>query len=250
MFVVSAIIAVIQAVAAVLLLSLGMFILYVLFVTIYYLFNCSFPSLIAVFKRLDMKVQKVSLCSCLFLNSMALIFYALDYGLSCSFILVSGTNIFIFIGALYINAVRIGLLPYTWQFIHPKIAWMNSLLKTPQFISTKPRVVTGIIYILTSLDSRYSNLVKIGFTTKDIASRIAGAESQSTYLYNKVKVEYMVSFTAKNINDVESIVHKRVDKYRKYINVNGKVATEWFELTPQQAKTIVDYIYLQIAKST
>lgn len=102
------------------------------------------------------------------------------------------------------------------------------------------QVIDGYIYILTSHDKQYSDLVKIGMTTMTTEERISGALTSPTYLYNEVEIVYDIPVFNYDTYAIEQGIHEKLDQYRRPItNKDGTVATEWFKMSSDDAYHIV-----------
>ncbi len=119
-------------------------------------------------------------------------------------------------------------------------------------------VLSGYIYILATQSKdpiiknflKESELVKIGYTTTDVATRIANAENEPTYLCAPVKVLKTFScynFDARNLEDV---LHTILASHR--LNVELKDHTgkkyhprEWFTVNVNTASQIIEHIFAQ-----
>jgi hypothetical protein len=109
----------------------------------------------------------------------------------------------------------------------------------------KEAVFTGYIYIL--LSKKYSDIVKIGMTTNTVKERVSGAQNSSTYLYAPVTIEAEIPVFGATALEVEALIHKKLDKFRTKIELyDGKVATEWFTLDPEQAINIARGIATEV----
>ena len=117
------------------------------------------------------------------------------------------------------------------------------------------RVLTGYIYILSSLStnptirqfSANSSLVKIGYTTVDVKTRIANAEREPTYLCAPVKVlktYRCYNFDARNLEDV---LHTILAEHRLNVTLKDKEGIafrpkEWFTVSVETSDQIIDHI--------
>ena len=117
-------------------------------------------------------------------------------------------------------------------------------------------VITGYIYILSSNSTNpviqkfteQSNLVKIGYCTTDVATRIANAKNEPTYLCAPVNV--LKTYTCYNFDpqNLEDILHTILDSHRLNVeikDINGNVyrPQEWFTVSVQTASEIVDHLF-------
>lgn len=117
-------------------------------------------------------------------------------------------------------------------------------------------VMTGYVYILSSKSSHpvirkfteASNLVKIGYCTTDVATRISGAEHSSTYLcapVNVLKTYKCFNFDPKNLEDV---LHTILASHRLNVELkDGKGNTykpeEWFTVSVDTADAIINHLF-------
>lgn len=117
-------------------------------------------------------------------------------------------------------------------------------------------VMTGYIYILASKSTNpvirnfteTSNLVKIGYCTTDVATRIAGAEHSSTYLCAPVKVlktYKCFNFDPKNLEDV---IHTILASHRLNVELkdgqgNTYKPEEWFTVSVDTADAIINHLF-------
>lgn len=117
-------------------------------------------------------------------------------------------------------------------------------------------IITGYIYILSSRSTHpvikkfteQSNLVKIGFCTTDVATRIANAKNEPTYLcapVNILKTYSCYNFDPQNLEDV---LHTILDSHRLNVAIkapNGDIfrPQEWFTVNVQTASDIVDHLF-------
>lgn len=118
-------------------------------------------------------------------------------------------------------------------------------------------IISGYIYILSSRSTHpvikkfteQSNLVKIGFCTTDVATRIANAKNEPTYLcapVNVLKTYSCYNFDPQNLEDV---LHTILDSHRLNIEIkdtNGNTfrPQEWFTVSVKTASDIVDHLFL------
>ena len=93
-----------------------------------------------------------------------------------------------------------------------------------------------------------SNLVKIGYCTTDVATRIANAKNEPTYLCAPVNV--LKTYTCYNFDpqNLEDILHTILDSHRLNVeikDINGNVyrPQEWFTVSVQTASEIVDHLF-------
>lgn len=117
-------------------------------------------------------------------------------------------------------------------------------------------VMTGYIYILASKSTNpvirkfteTSNLVKIGYCTTDVATRISGAEQSSTYLCSPVKVlktYQCFNFDPKNLEDV---IHTILASHRLNVELKdgqGNIyrPEEWFTVSVETADAIINHLF-------
>lgn len=117
-------------------------------------------------------------------------------------------------------------------------------------------VFSGFIYILGSLSTNSvikkfvanSQLVKIGYTTTSVRTRIANAENEATYLYAPVRIlktYKCLNFDARNLEDV---LHTLLARQRLNITLkdkDGKVfkPREWFTVGFETADAIIQHIF-------
>ena len=117
-------------------------------------------------------------------------------------------------------------------------------------------VLSGYIYILATQSKdpiirnflKESELVKIGYTTTDVATRIANAENEPTYLCAPVKVLKTFScynFDARNLEDV---LHTILASHRLNVELKDKTGKkyhprEWFTVNVNTASQIIEHIF-------
>ena len=93
-----------------------------------------------------------------------------------------------------------------------------------------------------------SQLVKIGYTTTSVRTRIANAENEATYLYAPVRIlktYKCLNFDARNLEDV---LHTLLARQRLNITLkdkDGKVfkPREWFTVGFETADAIIQHIF-------
>lgn len=117
-------------------------------------------------------------------------------------------------------------------------------------------VFSGFIYILGSLSTHpvikkfteNSQLVKIGYTTNSVQTRISNAENEATYLCAPVKIlktYKCFNFDARNLEDV---LHTLLATQRLNVTLKdkeGKVfkPREWFTVGIETADAIIQHIF-------
>ena len=119
-------------------------------------------------------------------------------------------------------------------------------------------IITGYIYILSSRSTHpvikkfteQSNLVKIGYCTTDVATRIANAKNEPTYLCAPVTV--LKTFSCYNFDpqNLEDVLHTILDNHRLNIEIkdkNGNIfrPKEWFTISVQTASDIIDHLFAE-----
>ncbi len=130
----------------------------------------------------------------------------------------------------------------------------NELIKTSEGSSNA--ILTGYIYILASKSNdpiikkftEQSNLVKIGYCTTDVATRIANAEKDPTYLCAPVRV--LKTFQCYNFDprNLEDVLHTILASHNLIVELkdsNGKTfrPREWFTVSVETASDIVDHLF-------
>ncbi|MBQ3683531.1 MAG: GIY-YIG nuclease family protein [Succinimonas sp.] len=117
-------------------------------------------------------------------------------------------------------------------------------------------IMTGYVYILSSESNNpvirdyteHSNLVKIGYCTTDVKTRIANAANEPTYLCAPVKV--LKTFKCYNFDpqNLEDILHTILGPHRLNVELrdgNGILfrPKEWFTVSVQTASEIVEHLF-------
>ena len=117
-------------------------------------------------------------------------------------------------------------------------------------------MMTGYVYILSSESNNpvirdyteHSNLVKIGYCTTDVKTRIANAANEPTYLCAPVKV--LKTFKCYNFDpqNLEDILHTILGPHRLNVELrdgNGILfrPKEWFTVSVQTASEIVEHLF-------
>ena len=117
-------------------------------------------------------------------------------------------------------------------------------------------IMTGYVYILSSESNnpvirdytRHSNLVKIGYCTTDVKTRISNAANEPTYLCAPVKV--LKTFKCYNFDpkNLEDMLHTILGQHR--LNVELKDGNgisfrpeEWFTVSVQTASEVVEHLF-------
>ncbi len=113
---------------------------------------------------------------------------------------------------------------------------------------------TGWIYVLKSLSDdahvqAIPNLFKIGFTSKSVEKRIAGAENQVTYLMAPVEISAKAKITNVSSHALEQLIHAVFELARLEIEVTDssgrtKNATEWFSVPWEAIEQAIQLITL------
>ncbi len=122
--------------------------------------------------------------------------------------------------------------------------------------SGSSNVMTGYVYILSSRSTNptirgfaeQSKLVKIGYCTTDVKTRIANAENEPTYLcapVNVIRTYECYNFDPKNLEDV---LHTILASHRLNVELKDKNGTiyrpkEWFTVSFQTAIEIVEHLF-------
>ena len=117
-------------------------------------------------------------------------------------------------------------------------------------------IMTGYIYILSSKSTHpvirkfteQSSLVKIGYCTTDVQTRIANAPKEPTYLcapVNVLKTYKCFNFDPKNLEDV---LHTILSSHRLNIELkDGRGNTynpiEWFTVSVNTASEIIEHLF-------
>lgn len=117
-------------------------------------------------------------------------------------------------------------------------------------------IMTGYIYILSSKSkhpvikkfTEQSNLVKIGYCTTDVATRISSAEKDPTYLcapVNVLKIFKCYNFDPQNLEDIlhTILASHKLNVELKDSNGNTFRPREWFTVSVQTASDIVDHLF-------
>jgi len=117
-------------------------------------------------------------------------------------------------------------------------------------------IMTGYIYILSSKSKHpvirkftdQSNLVKIGYCTTDVATRIANAAKDPTYLcapVNVLKTFKCYNFDPQNLEDIlhTILASHKLNVELKDSNGNTYRPREWFTVGVQTASDIVDHLF-------
>ena len=130
----------------------------------------------------------------------------------------------------------------------------NELMKTSEGSSNA--IMTGYIYILSSKSTNpvikkfteQSNLVKIGYCTTDVATRIANAAKDPTYLC--APVEVLKTFQCFNFDprNLEDVLHTILASHKLNVELkdgNGNTfkPREWFTVSVQTASDIIDHLF-------
>lgn len=129
----------------------------------------------------------------------------------------------------------------------------SELLKLGE--GTQGKVLTGYIYILKSLSKNpairefagNSELVKIGFSTTDVRTRVRNAENEPTYLCAPVFIAKTYRCFNFDPSNLEHLVHGILRGQRLNIELEdgtGKTyrPREWFAVSVGTASEIVDHI--------
>ena len=130
----------------------------------------------------------------------------------------------------------------------------NELVKTSE--GSANAILTGYIYILSSKSkhpvikkfTEQSNLVKIGYCTTDVATRIANAEKDPTYLcapVNVLKTFQCYNFDPRNLEDVlhTILASHKLNVELKDTNGNTFRPREWFTVSVETASDIIDHLF-------
>ncbi len=130
----------------------------------------------------------------------------------------------------------------------------NELLKTSEGSSNA--IMTGYIYILSSRSTNpiikkfteQSSLVKIGYCTTDVATRIANAEKDPTYLcapVNVLKTFQCFNFDPRNLEDIlhTILASHKLNVELKDTNGNTFRPREWFTVSVETASDIIDHLF-------
>ena len=130
----------------------------------------------------------------------------------------------------------------------------NELKKTRE--GSVNAIMTGYIYILSSKSKHpvirkftdQSNLVKIGYCTTDVATRIANAAKDPTYLcapVNILKTFKCYNFDPQNLEDIlhTILASHKLNVELKDSNGNTYRPREWFTVGVQTASDIVDHLF-------
>ncbi|SKA58718.1 T5orf172 domain-containing protein [Succinivibrio dextrinosolvens DSM 3072] len=130
----------------------------------------------------------------------------------------------------------------------------NELMKTSE--GSANAIMTGYIYILSSRSkhpvikkfTEQSSLVKIGYCTTDVATRIANAEKDPTYLcapVNVLKTFQCYNFDPRNLEDVlhTILASHKLHVELKDINGNTFRPREWFTVSVETASDIIDHLF-------
>ena len=117
-------------------------------------------------------------------------------------------------------------------------------------------IMTGYIYILSSKSkhpvikkfTEQSNLVKIGYCTTDVATRISNAEKDPTYLCAPVdvlKTFQCYNFDPRNLEDVlhTILASHKLNVELKDSNGNTFRPREWFTVSVETASDIIDHLF-------
>ncbi len=117
-------------------------------------------------------------------------------------------------------------------------------------------IMTGYIYILSSKSNHPvikkftegSNLVKIGYCTTDVATRIANAAKDPTYLcapVNVLKTFKCYNFDPRNLEDVlhSILANHKLNVELKDSNGSTFKPREWFTVSVQTASDIVEHLF-------
>ena len=117
-------------------------------------------------------------------------------------------------------------------------------------------IMTGYIYILSSKSTNpiikkfteQSSLVKIGYCTTDVATRIANAAKDPTYLcapVNVLKTFKCYNFDPQNLEDIlhTILASHKLNVELKDSNGNTFRPREWFTVSVQTASDIVDHLF-------
>ena len=123
-------------------------------------------------------------------------------------------------------------------------------------LGSENSIMSGYIYILSSKSTHpvikkfteQSNLVKIGYCTTDVATRIANAANEPTYLcapVNVLKTFECYNFDPKNLEDV---LHTILASHRLNLEIKDKDGNtyrpqEWFTVSVKTASDIVDHLF-------
>ncbi|MCO6016918.1 hypothetical protein CKN86_06810 [Carnobacterium divergens] len=111
---------------------------------------------------------------------------------------------------------------------------------------------TGYIYVVRSLSlnpeiSKYHNLYKIGFASRNVERRIANAENEATYLYAPVKI--VATWEIQNFSGrkLETVIHQRFEDKQIQISVptaNGKIENpkEWYLVSFDEIEKVINDI--------
>lgn len=117
------------------------------------------------------------------------------------------------------------------------------------------KVLTGYIYILKSLSKNpevrsfagNSELVKIGFSTTDVRTRIRNAEHEPTYLCAPVVIAKTYRCFNFNPVNLEGLVHAILRGQRLNVELSDSAGRtyrprEWFTVSVETASEVVDHI--------
>lgn len=128
-------------------------------------------------------------------------------------------------------------------------------LKNDPAASNKQNLISGHLYILKSLSrnpeilrfKQSSELIKIGFCTTSVETRIANAEHEPTYLCAPVQI--VRDYTCKGIDphQFEKLVHALLCDHRLNVTVTDEKGKsyqprEWFTVSVKTACELVDRI--------
>lgn len=120
------------------------------------------------------------------------------------------------------------------------------------------KVLSGYIYILGSMSKnptirefiQNSNLVKIGYTTTDVETRISNAENEYTYLYSPVKI--LKTFKCYNFDprNLEDALHSILAEHRLNVTLKDQAGRiyhprEWFTVSVDTASQIIEHIFAE-----
>ncbi|MCO6026325.1 GIY-YIG nuclease family protein [Prevotella cerevisiae] len=127
----------------------------------------------------------------------------------------------------------------------------GKLLMNADFVSGKDQE-TGYIYVLSSLSQRpeiagKKDLYKIGFTTRSVEERIAGAADDPTYLMSPVKIVATYKIVNMNSHVLETLLHHVLDAVQMQFSItdqSGKLyhPQEWYVVPLEVINTIIGKI--------
>ena len=139
---------------------------------------------------------------------------------------------------------------YTDGYIVTENSETDESFLQSQFGVTKDDIQDGWIYVLSSLSENpeiknQKNLFKIGFSTTPVEDRIKNAQTDATYLMDKVKIEFSWKTFNMNTQKFESLIHQFFSAVQFNFLIKDKSgvkkkAREWYIVPIDIIETVIN----------